>query len=49
MMRYTAFSLPGMRLDARMTVSPSPTSTAWSRLAMRLSTAIGSPCEPVDM
>jgi hypothetical protein len=32
-----------------MTVSPSPISIAWSILAMRESTAIGSPCDPVDM
>jgi len=47
--RYTAFSFPGMREDANTTVSPGPTETLWSRLAIRLSTAIGSPCEPVHM
>ena len=49
MTRYTAFSLPGIRLEARMTVSPLPTSIWCSRLAMRPSTAIGSPWDPVLM
>src|SRR5665811_982042 len=49
MMRYTAFSLPGIREDASNTVSPSPTSILWSRLAIRESAAIGSPWEPVQI
>ena len=48
MTRKTAFSLPGIRLEASTTVSPSPTSIRWSRLAIRDSAAIGSPCEPVQ-
>ena len=31
------------------TVSPSPTRILWSRLAIRDSAAIGSPCEPVQI
>ncbi len=49
MTRYTAFSLPGMRLEASSTVSPSPTSMRWSRLAMRDRAAIGSPWLPVQI
>ena len=48
MTRKTEFSLPGMSDDARITVSPSPTRIAWSRLAIRDSADIGSPCEPVQ-
>ena len=49
MTRNTEFSLPGMREEARTTVSLGPTLIGWSRLAMRDSTAIGSPCDPVQM
>ncbi|MNW53945.1 hypothetical protein D3C74_315260 [compost metagenome] len=49
MMRKTAFSLPGMSDEARITVSPWPTETLWSPFAMRDSAAMGSPCEPVHM
>ncbi|CPU64079.1 Uncharacterised protein [Mycobacteroides abscessus] len=49
MMRKTAFSLPGMSDDARMTVSPWPTWTLWSPFAMRDRAAMGSPCDPVHM
>ena len=49
MTRKTAFSLPGTSEDARMTMSPSPTSTGWVRLAMRPSAAMGSPWLPVLM
>ena len=43
-----AFSLPGMTELASSTVSPSPTRITWSRLAIRDSAAIGSPCDPVQ-
>ena len=43
-----AFSLPGITELAISTVSPSPTRILWSRLAIRDSAAIGSPCEPVQ-
>ncbi len=46
--RATYSSLPGMGLALTMTVSPGSISTQrWSRLAMRASPAIGSPCAPV--
>ncbi len=48
MTRKTEFSLPGISEDARITVSPSPMRMKWSRLAMRDSADIGSPCEPVQ-
>ena len=47
MTRPTAFSLPGMSDDARITVSPSLIRIGGRRLAIRDSAAIGSPCEPV--
>ena len=47
--RYTAFSLPGISDDASTTVSPSLIRIWWSRLAIRDSAAIGSPCEPVEI
>src|SRR5699024_47833 len=39
----------GMREEAMITTSPSPTLTRWSRLAMRLRAAIGSPWLPVHI
>jgi len=47
--RLTEFSLPGISDDASTIVSPGPTSISWSRLAMRDSAAIGSPCDPVQI
>ena len=44
-----AFSLPGISELASSTVSPSPMRIMWSRLAIRDSAAIGSPCEPVQI
>ena len=44
-----AFSLPGTAELAMRMVSPSPTRILWSRLAIRASAAIGSPCEPVQI
>ena len=43
-----AFSLPGISELASSTVSPVPTRIMWSRLAIRDSAAIGSPCDPVQ-
>ena len=46
----TAFSLPGIRELARMTVSPSSMCTKlWLRWAIRLSADSGSPCDPVEI
>jgi hypothetical protein len=46
--RETDSSLPGIGLALTITVSPGWISTKrWSRLAMRASPAIGSPCAPV--
>ena len=47
--RFTAFSFPGINDDANTTVSDGPTEMAWSRLAIRERTAIGSPCDPVQI
>jgi hypothetical protein len=48
--RQTAVSLPGTSDDASTTVSSASMRTwRWSRLAMRDSADIGSPCEPVEM
>ena len=49
MTRDTAFSLPGISEDASRIVSPGPTEMLWSRLAIRDSAAIGSPCDPVQI
>ena len=50
MTRKTEFSLPGMREEAKMTVSPgSMVTLRCSECAIRDSAAIGSPCEPVTM
>ena len=45
----TADSFPGTRDEASRTVSPAAMRMGWSRLAMRESAAIGSPCDPVQM
>ena len=50
MTRKTEFSLPGMREEAKMTVSPgSMVTLRCSEWAIRDRAAIGSPCEPVTM
>ena len=50
MVRATASSLPGIGEAETMTVSPgSMVMLRWSRLLMRVSPDIGSPCEPVVM
>jgi hypothetical protein len=43
-----AFSLPGISELASSTVSFGPMRIRWSRLAIRDSAAMGSPCDPVQ-